>query len=63
MVFFVLVSVENLSHCDFIPLRNLLLRTHMQDLKEVTSSVHYENYRCRKLAGGAGESKGKSGNK
>lgn len=28
----------------------MLLRTHLQDLKEVTSNVHYENYRFRKLA-------------
>lgn len=27
-----------------------LLRTHMQDLKDVTNNVHYENYRSRKLA-------------
>ena len=26
-------------------------RTHMQDLKDVTNNVHYENYRCKKLAG------------
>lgn len=29
----------------------MVIRTHLQDLKDVTSSVHYENYRCRKLAG------------
>ncbi|KAF2363981.1 Septin-type guanine nucleotide-binding (G) domain [Trinorchestia longiramus] len=58
-----IVEVENLSHCDFIPLRNLLIRTHMQDLKEVTSSVHYENYRCRKLSGGTTDNKTKSTNK
>lgn len=28
----------------------MLLRTHLQDLKEVTSNVHYENFRFRKLA-------------
>ncbi|XP_035226178.1 septin-7-like isoform X1 [Stegodyphus dumicola] len=44
-------EVENMEHCDFIALRNMLLRTHMQDLKDVTSHVHYENFRCRKLAG------------
>ena len=32
----------------------MLIRTHLQDLKEVTNNVHYENYRCRKLAGVAG---------
>ncbi|CAN7938819.1 unnamed protein product, partial [Ixodes hexagonus] len=44
-------EVENMEHCDYIALRNMLIRTHMQDLKNVTDSVHYENYRCRKLAG------------
>lgn len=43
--------MENLEHCDFLALRNMVIRTHLQDLKDVTSSVHYENYRCRKLAG------------
>ncbi|CAL1274341.1 unnamed protein product [Larinioides sclopetarius] len=43
-------EVENMEHCDFIALRNMLIRTHMQDLKDVTNNVHYENYRCRKLA-------------
>lgn len=43
--------VENLEHCDFIALRNMIIRTHLQDLKDVTNNVHYENYRCRKLAG------------
>ncbi|XP_005178859.1 protein peanut-like [Musca domestica] len=45
-----LVEVENLSHCDFIALRNMVIRTHLQDLKDVTNNVHYENYRCRKLS-------------
>ncbi len=43
-----------MDHCDFIPLRNMLIRTHLQDLKEVTNNVHYENFRCRKLAGVTG---------
>ncbi|XP_026470581.1 septin-7 isoform X2 [Ctenocephalides felis] len=45
------VEMENMEHCDFIALRNMVIRTHLQDLKDVTNSVHYENYRCRKLAG------------
>ncbi|XP_037069327.1 septin-7-like isoform X2 [Pollicipes pollicipes] len=45
------VQIESMDHSDFIPLRNMLIRTHMMDLRDVTSSVHYENYRCRKLAG------------
>lgn len=44
-------EVENTEHCDFSTLRNMLIRTHMQDLKDVTSNVHYENFRCHKLAG------------
>ena len=48
------IQIENMEHCDFVPLRNMLIRTHLQDLKEVTNNVHYENYRCRKLAGVAG---------
>jgi len=45
------VQIESMEHSDFIPLRNMLIRTHMMDLRDVTNSVHYENYRCRKLAG------------
>jgi len=45
------VDIENLEHCDFVPLRNMLIRSHLQDLKEMTNLVHYENFRCRKLAG------------
>nr|CAD7411508.1 unnamed protein product [Timema poppensis] len=40
------VEVENPDHCDFI-------KTHMQDLQEVTQEVHYENYRSERLAKGA----------
>lgn len=43
-------EVENVDHCDFVALRNMLIRTHMQDLKDVTNDTHYENYRCGKLA-------------
>ena len=28
----------------------VFFRTHMQDLRDVTNNVHYENYRYRKLA-------------
>jgi len=43
-------EVENKSHCDFRILRDMLIRTHMQDLIDVTSVVHYENFRARKLS-------------
>ncbi|XP_059829106.1 septin-4-like isoform X8 [Hypanus sabinus] len=42
-----IVEVENPTHCDFVKLRNMLIRTHMQDLKDVTRDVHYENYRAQ----------------
>uniref|UniRef100_A0A2K6KGC0 Septin n=1 Tax=Rhinopithecus bieti TaxID=61621 RepID=A0A2K6KGC0_RHIBE len=43
-------EVENGEHCDFTILRNMLIRTHMQNLKDVTNYVHYKRYRSRKLA-------------
>jgi len=43
------VNIEDSKHCDFMALRNLVLAHHMQDLKEVTHSRHYENFRCTKL--------------
>ncbi|XP_048582537.1 septin-2 isoform X2 [Nematostella vectensis] len=42
------VEVENPLHCDFSKLRAMLI-THMQDLKEVTQDVHYENFRAMRL--------------
>lgn len=39
--------MENSAHCDFVKLRNMLVRTHMQDLKDVTRETHYENYRAQ----------------
>ena len=56
------VEVENLEHNDFIALRNMLIRTHMQDLKDVTNNVHYENFRFIKLSSvtQSGDSKNKN---
>jgi len=45
-----IAEVENSDHCDFKILRDMLIRTHMQDLIDVTSVVHYENFRARKLS-------------
>ena len=56
-------QIENMEHCDFVPLRNMLIRTYLQDLKEVTNNVLYENFRCRKLAGVAGTTMDKIPNK
>ncbi|XP_046816357.1 septin-7-like isoform X4 [Vespa crabro] len=46
-----IAEVENLDHCDFIALRDMIIRTHLQDLQDVTNNIHYENFRCRTLAG------------
>lgn len=42
-----IVEVENPKHSDFSKLRSVLVSTHMQDLKDVTRDVHYENYRAQ----------------
>lgn len=41
------VDVENSQHSDFIKLRTMLISTHMQDLKDTTQDVHYENFRAQ----------------
>ncbi|KAM6156388.1 septin-14 [Erethizon dorsatum] len=43
------LQVENENHCDFVKLRDMLLCTNMEDLKEQTHTRHYECYRYRKL--------------
>ncbi|VVT51143.1 uncharacterized protein SAPINGB_P002998 [Magnusiomyces paraingens] len=44
------IEVENEAHCDFVKLRQLLIRTHLEELREKTGNVLYENYRTEKLA-------------
>ena len=44
-----IVEVDNPKHCDFVKLRQMLISTHMQDLKDITSEIHYENYRAEHL--------------
>ncbi|XP_075542911.1 septin-2-like isoform X3 [Dermacentor variabilis] len=66
-----IVEVENPKHSDFLKLRTFLIRiilglfsTHMQDLKEVTRDVHYENYRAQyiqKISQQAARERGKQG--
>ncbi|KAJ1564272.1 cell division control protein, partial [Nowakowskiella sp. JEL0078] len=46
---FGIINVENEKHCEFVNLRNFLTRTHLQDMIEVTSQVHYESFRTRQL--------------
>ncbi|CAH1776876.1 unnamed protein product [Owenia fusiformis] len=43
------VQVENENHCDFVKLREMLVRTNMEDLREQTHNRHYELYRRCKL--------------
>ena len=45
-----IVETENPDHSDFVKLRSMLV-SHMQDLREVTHDVHYENYRSQRLSG------------
>ncbi|KAL1915594.1 uncharacterized protein VTP21DRAFT_6718 [Calcarisporiella thermophila] len=44
------IEVDNEEHCDFVKLRQMLVRTHMEELKEHTHNILYETYRSEKLA-------------
>ncbi|XP_067322946.1 septin-10 isoform X3 [Anolis sagrei] len=44
-----IVQVENEHHCDFVKLREMLICTNMEDLREQTHMSHYELYRRCKL--------------
>jgi len=43
------VQVENENHCDFKHLREMLIRTNMEDLRDQTQLKHYELYRKDRL--------------
>eukprot|EP00800_Vazella_pourtalesii_P011815 TRINITY_DN28407_c0_g1_i1.p1 TRINITY_DN28407_c0_g1~~TRINITY_DN28407_c0_g1_i1.p1 ORF type:complete len:406 (-),score=88.99 TRINITY_DN28407_c0_g1_i1:289-1506(-) len=43
------VEVENEKHCDFVRLRDMLIRNNMEDLREQTNSKLYEMYRAKYL--------------
>ncbi|XP_033117234.1 neuronal-specific septin-3-like [Anneissia japonica] len=58
-----LIEVENRNHCEFADLRDMLVRTHLQDLKEVTHSIHYENFRFDRLQARKNFEKGDAKNK
>ncbi|KAJ3416184.1 hypothetical protein HDV05_002829 [Chytridiales sp. JEL 0842] len=51
-----LIDVDNETHCDTAKLRQMLIRTHMEELKEHTNEVLYETYRSHKLSGPGGAS-------
>ncbi|KAJ3132753.1 hypothetical protein HK100_004988 [Physocladia obscura] len=50
-----IIEVDNEEHCDFVKLRQMLIRTHMEELKEFTNEVLYESYRTGKLAESGGD--------
>ncbi|KAL7750802.1 Cell division control protein 3 [Sorochytrium milnesiophthora] len=43
------IEVDNEKHNDFVKLRQMLIRTHMEELKNYTNEVLYETYRTQKL--------------
>jgi septin 7 len=43
------IEVENEEHCDFVKLRHMLIRSHMEELKDYTNNVLYENFRIEKM--------------
>ncbi|KAJ2159831.1 Cell division control protein 3 [Coemansia sp. RSA 552] len=43
------IEVENEAHNDFVALRQMLLRTHMEELRDETDVALYESYRTQKL--------------
>uniref|UniRef100_A0A8C5QTP6 Septin-type G domain-containing protein n=1 Tax=Leptobrachium leishanense TaxID=445787 RepID=A0A8C5QTP6_9ANUR len=44
-----IIEVENATHCEFADLRDLLIRSNLQDLKDITHNIHYETYRVSRL--------------
>lgn len=42
-----IVDIESPENCDFTKLRTFLCCSHMQDLKDVTNDLHYENFRSK----------------
>lgn len=43
------INVEDEKHCEFVYLRDFLTRTHLQDLIQTTSQIHYESFRAKQL--------------
>ena len=48
-IFYFSDLVENENHCDFVKLREMLICTNMEDLRDQTHTRHYELYRRHKL--------------
>lgn len=45
-----IIEVDNANHCDLVYLRDLLISQYLEELRERTSNVLYENYRSEKLS-------------
>ncbi|KAL6928161.1 hypothetical protein ACO0SA_002893 [Hanseniaspora valbyensis] len=43
------INVEDPNVCEFVYLREFLIRSKLQDLIETTSYIHYENFRAKQL--------------
>ncbi len=43
-------AVEDPEHSDFLKIRKMLIATHMQDLKEVTHDILYEQFRAQLIS-------------
>lgn len=43
------VNVENPEHCEFVYLRDFLLRTNLSDLVDTTTNIYYESFRSKQL--------------
>lgn len=43
------INVEDRTHCEFPDLRDFLISTHLQDLIDTTSQIHYEAFRSKQL--------------
>lgn len=43
------IEVDNEDHCDFVKLRQMLVRTYMEELREHTNTSLYEKWRSEKL--------------
>jgi len=45
-----LINIENPEHCEFVNLREFLMKTHLHDLVDTTRLMHYETFRSGQLA-------------
>ncbi|AET37523.1 septin CDC10 Ecym_1284 [Eremothecium cymbalariae DBVPG len=43
------INLEDINQCEFVYLREFLIRTHLQDLIETTALIHYESFRSKQL--------------